>query len=122
MKKYIIGIVIVIISFIIVQTFRFNYNGRDINEFKFYDLNHTELKLQEVFDSKNNKLILYIIPDCESCTVKFQSIIRDKKYSNYQFIIISVGLKNFDFKKFYNKNLSMYNVSFLIDFNNKLFG
>jgi predicted dithiol-disulfide oxidoreductase (DUF899 family) len=120
-KKIIVGIGVIIVSFIIIQTIRFNYSGRDIQEFKFFNLNNKEVKLKEIFDKKNSKLILYIIPDCESCTSKIQSILSDKKYSKSQVIIISVGLKTFDFTKFYIDNFKNYNVTFLIDSNNTFY-
>lgn len=89
-KKIIVGIGVIIVSFIIIQTIRFNYSGRDIQQFKFFNLNNKEVKLKEIFDKKNSKLILYIIPDCESCTSKIQSILSDKKYSKSQVIIIQL--------------------------------
>lgn len=121
MKKIIIGIVVIIALFMSIQTIRFNYSGRDIREFKFFNLNNEEVELKEVFDKENDKLILYIIPDCESCTSKIQSILSDKKYSKSQVIIISVGLITFDFNKFYTDNFKIHNVTFLIDENNTFY-
>lgn len=61
------------------------------------------------------------MPECESCIVKLNELIRLNDYSRTQIIIISVGLKNFDFKNFYKNKLSNKRILFLIDKNNTLY-
>lgn len=121
MKKVILGLVFIIVCFMIVQTIRFNYGGRQVSDFIFFDLNKKKIELSEIFNQKNEKLILYILPECESCTFKIQSILNSERYSNTQLIIISAGLKNFDFTKFYQDNFAKTDVTFLIDVNNTFY-
>jgi hypothetical protein len=121
MKKILVGLGVFIIIFMIVQTVRFNYGGRDIKDFEFFYLNKKQVELAEIFDENDEKLILYMIPDCESGTIKIQSILDDKKYVNSQLIIISVGLKSRDFQKFYADNFAKSGTTFLIDVNNTFY-
>jgi uncharacterized membrane protein len=62
MKKILVGLGVFIIIFMIVQTVRFNYGGRNIKDFEFYDLNKKPVELAEIFDKNDEKLILYMIP------------------------------------------------------------
>jgi hypothetical protein len=120
-RSILISVIFIVTIFIIIQTIRFNYQGRNVNDFKFTNINNKELTLKNVFNENDDKLILYILPECESCIVKLNELIRLNDYSKTQIIIISVGLKNFDFKNFYKNKLSNKRILFLIDKNNTFY-
>lgn len=121
MKKIILGLLIFILLFVLVQTFRFNLKNSKVEDISYFTIDNKEVNLASVFDNKNQKLILYIIPDCESCTMKLNEIFVNKKYSKYQIVIVSVGLTKFDFFKFNEDNFKDKNITFLIDKNNTFY-
>jgi len=121
MKKIFLGIVFLVVTFIILQSVRYNYVTRQAGDFEYFDLNNNKVKLEAVFNKNNNKLIVYIIPDCESCMVKIKEILQRNKQFKSQLIIVSVGLVNFNFKQFYIDNFEDNKSIFLIDKNNTFY-
>jgi hypothetical protein len=59
MKKILITIVFIIVSFMIIQAIRYNYEGRNVKNFEFSELNNNVVVLNDVFDKTEDKLILY---------------------------------------------------------------
>jgi len=118
MRKIILFVIFVIVTFMIVQTIRYNSKGRNVQNLEFTNLNNQKVKLKDVFNKINNKYILYILPDCGSCIDKI------KEYSsidNSQLIVVSVGLKNFNYNQYYLNNLKENKIIFLIDKENSFY-
>lgn len=42
-RSILISVIFIVTIFIIIQTIRFNYQGRNVNDFKFTNINNKEL-------------------------------------------------------------------------------
>jgi hypothetical protein len=118
MKKIILYVLFVIITFMIVQTIRYNSKGSNVQNLEFTNLNNQKVKLKDVFNKTNNKFILYILPDCESCIDKIKEF---SSIDNSQLIVVSVGLKKFNYNQYYLNNFKDNKIIFLIDKENSFY-
>lgn len=118
MKKILIYTLSFVLLISVVQTFRFNYTGRNVRDFQFFDVYNNKILLKNVFNKSENKFIVYILPQCESCIDKIDELLKLNGKIKSQIIIISVGLKYFDFKKFYQTKLKNKELIFLVVKNN----
>jgi 6-phosphogluconate dehydrogenase (decarboxylating) len=105
----------------IIQAIRYNYEGRNVKNFEFSELNNNVVVLNDVFDKTEDKLILYILPDCESCMKEIEELSSRNKLNKSQIIVISVGLTNFNYQEFHQNNFKHKEITFLIDKNNTFF-
>lgn len=121
MKKILVCIVAIVFVFITIQTIRYNYEGRCVEDFEFATLENKEIKLRDIFDKNQSKTILYILPECESCIEKIDEILKANKFSATQLIVVSVSLKNFDYKKYFSQQFKNKEISFLIDKNHTFY-
>lgn len=121
MKKILIIVATLIVTFMIIQTIRYNYDGRNVANFKFSTFDNDLIQLNEIFDNKEDKLILYILPECNSCMKEIDELSTKNKINNYQIIIIFAGLNNFDYKEFYQNNFKNKEMTFLIDKSNTFY-
>lgn len=102
----------------IAQTIRYNSKGSNVQNFEFTNLNNQKVKLKDVFNNTNNKYILYILPNCESCIDKIKEF---SSIDNSQLIVVSVGLKDFNYKHYFLNNFKNNNIIFLIDMENSFY-
>jgi hypothetical protein len=121
MKKIFLLVATLLLILIIIQTVRYNYDGRNVSNFEFTKLDNNLIQLNEVFDKKDDKLILYILPECNSCMKEIDELSTNIKFNKYQIIIISAGLKKFDYQQFYKSNFKNNEITFLIDKNNTFY-
>ncbi len=121
MKKILLIVAGILVTFMIIQTIRYNYDGRNVKNFKFRTIDNNLIKLNDIFDDKEEKLILYILPECDSCMKEIDELSNRNKLNKYQIIIISAGLNNFDYNNFYKNNFTSKNMTFLIDRSNTFY-
>lgn len=121
MKKTLLIIISLIALFMIIQTIRYNYGSKNVKEFEFYTIDGKKTKLKEYFNDNDNKLIVYILPECDSCIHEINELNRINKQDNFQVILISAGLKNFDYYSFYKSHIINKKTTFLIDKKNTFY-
>jgi hypothetical protein len=120
-QRIVLSILLIISLFMIIQTIRFNSVQNKLNKIKFTNLCKNEVTLDQIFDDKKYKLLIYILPDCEFCIEKIDAILKLNNQSNTQLIIVSVGINNFDYEKYYNQNFKLRELQFYIDQNNTFY-
>lgn len=74
MRKIILFVIFVIVTFMIVQTIRYNSKGRNVQNLEFTNLNNQKVKLKDVFNKMNNKYILYIYQIVEVVLIRLKNI------------------------------------------------
>jgi hypothetical protein len=121
MRKIILSLIVIIVTFMIIQTIRYTSKGSNIENLEFTDLKNKKVKLKDIFDDNNNKLILYILPDCGSCMLKINELSKNSSLNKSQVIVISVGLEKFNYNEFYSANFIDNEIIFLIDKENTFY-
>lgn len=121
MKKIILCLLVIIVTFMIIQTIRYTSKGSNIENLEFTDLKNKKVKLKDIFDDNNEKLILYILPDCGSCMLKINKLSNNSSLSQSQLIVVSVGLEKFNYNGFYSDNFIDSKIIFLIDKENSFY-
>lgn len=121
MKKIFFLVLIVIISFMIIQTIRFNTKSKTVKNFEFENLKNEKVLLKDIFDKSETKYIFYILPECNSCIEKIKELKENKINQHSQLIVISVGLDNFNYEFFYESNYKKEDIVFLIDKKNTFY-
>ncbi len=111
----------IVVTFMIVQTIRYNSKSSNIKKIEFTDLSGKKVKLENLFNKKNIKYILYVLPECGGCIERINELSKNSNFNNSQLIVISVGLKNFNYEQYYQDNYKEKNIIFLIDKENNFY-